>query len=272
MPLFTIDAEKCHCDGLCARECPVGCIVFEKDQLPVPHDRKYAYCLECGHCMAVCPTGAFQLERFVVPARPKDSTLKVSAGQAVQFLTGRRSVRAFRPVPLEQDVLQELLDVTEYAPSGHNARPVRWSVASTPEKVHEIAGLVAEWMRREVANETELAVKLHLAGIVRFWDEGTDLICRNAPVLAVAHGPKKGITPLQDGVIGVTYLELAAYGMGLGACWCGYVNAAATYDETVRHALGVGEDGCVFGSLMLGKPARRMRGIPPRPGAKIEWL
>jgi len=272
MPLFTIDSDKCNRDGLCAAECPAGCIVFEEDQLPVPHKKKFAYCIECGHCMAVCPKDAFQLERFVEPAVRRDRDLKISFDQAAQFMKARRSVRAFRNEPLGHDVLEGLFDITQYAPSGHNARPVRWAVAATPEKVREVAEATVNWMRAEVEAESETAAALHLAGIVRAWDAGTDMICRNAPALAVAHAPKRGITPMEDGVIGVTYLELAASGAGLGACWCGYVHMAANLDKGIQHALGIPKGSKVCGALMLGRPVRKFSGIPPRPKAEINWL
>lgn len=272
MPLFTIDDEKCLREGMCAAECPAGCIVFEQDQLPIPHEKKYAYCIECGHCMAVCPKGAILLERFSEPAVLKDRELKVSSAQIAQFLKGRRSVRAFRNEALGHDMLEELLNITQYAPSGHNARPVKWAVAATPEKVREVAELTANWMRAEVEEETAMASALHLAGIVRAWDAGTDIICRHAPALAIAHGPKRGITPKEDGVIAVTYLELAAASEGLGACWCGYVNMAANTDEALRRALGISEKSVAYGALMLGKPVRKSSGIPPRPKAQVNWL
>lgn len=272
MSLFTINPETCVLDGLCAKECPAGCIVFEPGQLPVPHEKKFAYCLECGHCMAVCPTGAFQLNKFSDQGVEIDRDLKLSPEQAVQFLSSRRSVRAFKNELVDHDTLTELLDVTQYAPSGHNARSVRWSVAATPEKVREIAETVVKWMRSEVEGETPLAERLHLPGLVKAWDNGVDMICRNAPALAVAYGVEKGVTPMEDGVNAISYLELAATGVGLGACWCGYALLAARYDRAVCLALGIPKEQTAYGALMLGKPKRRYRYIPPRPHAEINWL
>lgn len=272
MSLFVIDEEACLKDGLCAAECPAGCIDFRNEHFPVPHEKRHAYCLDCGHCVAVCPTGAFRLNRFSGSGERIERTNRLSPEQATQFLRARRSVRTFKNEPLERETLRELLDVTQYAPSGHNVRPVRWSVAHTPERVRDIAEIIVAWMRREAEAETELAQTLHLPGIVKAWDNGIDMICRNAPALAVAHGPKHGVTPLEDGVIGITYLELAATGAGFGACWCGYALLAARYDETVRRSLGVAQNAMVYGALMLGRPVRRFSRIPPRPGAEVDWL
>lgn len=272
MPLFTIDETRCNRDGLCAADCPAGCIVFEKGRLPEPHEKKQAYCLDCGHCMAVCPTGALQLTRFAAGALPRDPALDVTPAQAEQFLRFRRAVRAFRDEPVERELLARCLRTAEYGPSGHNARPTRWSVALGRDRVAGIAGAVVDWMRGQAEAETPLAQALHLSGIVRAWGEGTDMVCRHAPALAVAHGPERGITPREDAVIAVTYLELAATAAGLGACWCGYLVMAATHDPALRGLLGVEAGRAVYGALLLGRPARRYTAIPPRPEPEVKWL
>ncbi|XXJ20971.1 nitroreductase family protein [Desulfovibrio caledoniensis] len=272
MPLFTIDETRCKRDGLCAADCPAGCIVFEKGGLPEPHEKKQAYCLDCGHCMAVCPADAIRLTRFADGGEPVDRSLNISYDQAEQFLKARRSVRAFRDEPVDRDLLGRVLAVTEYCPSGHNARPTRWIVAEGRDRVAEVAGAVAGWMRAESEAESGLAAALHLPGIVRAWDNGTDIICRNAPALAVAVGPGQGITPREDGVIATAYLELALTAAGLGACWCGYLVAAAAHDAGVRGFLGLKDGESVYGALMLGRPARRYAAIPPRPAPTVDWL
>jgi nitroreductase/NAD-dependent dihydropyrimidine dehydrogenase PreA subunit len=272
MPLFTIDETRCKRDGLCAADCPVGCIVFEKGGLPEPHEKKQAYCLDCGHCMAVCPADAIRLERFDRGSTPLDRTLDISLDQAEQFLTSRRSVRAFRDEPVDRALLGRVLAVTGYAPSGHNARPTRWIVARGREKVAEAAGVVAAWMDAEARALSPVAEALHLAGIVRAWDNGRDMICRDAPVLAVAVGPERGITPREDGVIATAYLELAATAAGLGACWCGYLMAAAAHSAGVREFLGVAGGEAVCGALLIGRPARRYAAIPPRPAPEVTDL
>jgi nitroreductase/NAD-dependent dihydropyrimidine dehydrogenase PreA subunit len=270
--LFTIDKTRCKRDGLCASVCPAGCIVFEEGGLPEPHEKKYLYCLECGHCMAVCPAEAIRLDRFKAGSTPLDRALRPEPEQIEQFLRGRRSVRAFRDRPVERETVEGLLRTAEYCPSGHNARPTRWSVALGTDKVAEIADAVAEWMREEIEADTPLASALHLPGIVRVWDLGVDMICRNAPALAVAWGPKKGITPREDAVVAVTYLELAANAHGLGACWCGYALIAAANSPVIAKRLGAEGDARVYGALMLGHPAVRNQAIPPRPEPGVTWL
>jgi nitroreductase len=213
--------------------------------------------------MAVCPADAIRLTRFADGGAPVNRALNISFDQAEQFLKARRSVRAFRDEPVDRGLLGRVLAVTEYCPSGHNARPTRWIVAEGRVRVDGVAGAVAEWMRAESEAESGLAAALHLPGIVRAWDNGTDIICRNAPALAVAVGPERGITPREDGVIAAA---------GLGACWCGYLVAAAAHAAGVRDLLGLKPGEAVYGALMLGRPARRYAAIPPRPAPAVDWL
>jgi nitroreductase/NAD-dependent dihydropyrimidine dehydrogenase PreA subunit len=276
MTLFSIDSDACGRDGLCAAVCPVGCIEWASGGLPAPSERKADYCIRCGHCVAVCPHGALRLDvadaDLGTDAVPLDPSQSPAFPQVEHLLMARRSTRVFRPEPPDRDLVARLLDLTQYAPSGHNARPVAWAVVPTPEAVRTVAEAVADWMRAEVAGETPLAGALHLSGLVRVFDEGTDLICRNAPMLAVAHAPVRGITPLEDGIIATTYLELAAAGAGLGTCWCGYLCAAARHDASLLRLLAIPEGSRICGALMLGRAAIRFKAAPPRQRAAVRWL
>ena len=49
-----------------------------------------------------------------------------------------------------------------------------------------------------------------------------------APVLVVAHAPKEDLMGQSSSTIALSYLDLAATGMELGACWAGYFNAAVS--------------------------------------------
>jgi len=271
MSLFVIDESLCARDGLCARECPVSCIDWEKGGLPVENGRTASRCIACGHCMAVCPKGALQLTGFGEARRVSKKELP-SPQQAELLMQTRRSVREYSDKPVDRELLSHLLNVTEYAPSGHNARPVGWSVAESREKVEGVCESVAEWMDIEVKARSEKSREYFLPGILRYWRRGRDLICRGAPALAVCHAPLNGPTPQEDAVVALTYLELAAHAHGLGACWGGLVKFACDAHAPLRELLGVPEDHAVHGVLMLGKPKVRYGSVPPRRSASVRWL
>ena len=54
--------------------------------------------------------------------------------------------------------------------------------------------------------------------------------------------------------IALTYLELAAAGMGIGACWAGYLNAAANSFAPLTEKLPLPENHRCYGAMMIGYP------------------
>ena len=61
MSHFIIDQDKCKRDGICAAECPMRIIEFKADHVPTPVENAEELCIHCGHCVAICPHGAFSL-------------------------------------------------------------------------------------------------------------------------------------------------------------------------------------------------------------------
>ncbi|WP_163293717.1 nitroreductase family protein [Desulfovibrio sp. JC022] len=261
-----IDAKLCKKDELCVHECPLSVLtVEEKGLIPTVHPKKTNYCINCGHCMAVCPTGAITLTAFDGQQATPFSKEELPDSAAVETLIKtRRSVRKFKKKNISVQEIGELIHISAYSPSGHNAQPVSWTVLDTPEKVYELGKVVVEWMEEMVKQKNPLAEKLFLAGLVNAWKKGNDAICRNAPAIAVAWAPKLGITPQADTIIATNTLELAAHAKGYGTCWAGYVILAAAYSTKVLRHLDIPEEHMAHGALFLGHPAVRYRSIPPR--------
>jgi nitroreductase len=99
-------------------------------------------------------------------------------------------------------------------------------------------------------------------------ENGLDVICRGAPHMVIAHTPPGGQT---DGVIALTYAEVAAYCMGLGACWCGFAQWAITGSPQISEAVGLPAGRVSSGVLLLGYPRYTYERVPPRSPARIQW-
>lgn len=272
MNLFEVNEKTCAQDGICARVCPVGVIEFQKGAYPFPVADAQEICIGCGHCVAVCPTESLShrdvsLEQCV----PVKHELRISAEACEQFLRSRRSIRVYKNRNVSREDLQRVIELARYAPSGHNSQGAKWLVLGNREELRRLAGIVVDWMRWVIANIPEMAASMHLERTVRRWEGGEDVILRNAPIVIVAHAAKEDRLAPSTCTIALSYLELAAAGLGLGTCWAGYFNAAAATFPPMTAALGLPAGHQAFGSMMVGYPAFTYQRLPSRKTPEIAW-
>lgn len=265
MPMFTVD-ESCTRCGLCAKLCVTQIIRLGADGLPGVAGEKEKSCIRCGQCVSFCPVSAchldFQPEKERVAV---DAALMPKAEAAQTLLRSRRSVRRYRPEPLSEGLIAEIMETVRYAPSASNSQPVRWKLTKDREKTLEIGALVADFMRQDT-------VTGRYAGVAAVWDKGIDIIFRGAPQLAIAIVDKDYVFP-EDAAIALTYFELAAHGYGVGCCWAGFFTIAARKYPPLQKFLGLTENDHVVGGQMFGTPAiGASRLLPPRKKIDLSWL
>lgn len=272
MELFAVNSQTCNRDGLCAAVCPLGIIDWSPGAAPTPAVGAEAACIRCGHCVAVCPTDSLSHRDMAVescpPVRPE---WRLSPEQGEHFLRARRSIRVYRDKPVERDALAQLIDVARYAPSGINSQGARWLVLGDRGELRRLAGLVTDWMRWMQSNMPEVAQALHLDRTLESWNGGRDVILRGAPAVIVAHAEKDNRMAPTTCTIALTYLELAATSMGLGACWAGYFNAAANAYPPMLEGLGLPEGHQCYGAMMVGYPKFAYHRLPTRKPPEILW-
>jgi nitroreductase/NAD-dependent dihydropyrimidine dehydrogenase PreA subunit len=275
MDLFTVDRAKCNLCGLCAEDCPGFVVAMNgREGFPALADGGRERCLKCGHCVAVCPTGAFA-HSIISPGDCVgiDKRLLPSAETVEHFLKSRRSIRAFKQESVDHATLEKMLDIARYAPSGHNTQPVSWTVVSGRERLKGMGDLVVEWMRAAVKERPELDSTLKLSWVADSWSLGIDILTREAPHIVIAHAPWSYEAIGQEAsIIALTYLELAAHSLGVGACWAGYFKMAAVNYAPLQKALGIPEGHRPYGAMMLGYPKYRYSRIPLRKEPDVMWL
>ena len=273
MSHFTVNQEICKRDGICIESCPLGLIEREDDtSFPTPTYDAEKLCVECGHCVAVCPHGALSL-KSIEPERcpPMRKEWLLAPEQAEHFLRSRRSIRAYNDKPVDTKLIERLIEIARSAHSGHNSQPVEWLVIYDNTEVQKLAGIVIDWARYMIKQQPDVANFLHMDRLIDKWEKGKDSVCRRAPHVIVAHASKDNRMAPVAATIALAYLELAAPSHGLGACWAGYFNASATVWPPMQKALALPDDHTSLGAMMIGYPKYKYHRLPPRKEPQIMW-
>lgn len=274
MSIVKIKHELCKKDSLCIAECPNMLLSYDQQSgYPKMDETRLSDCIDCGHCVAVCPTSALSLSSSVHEniVEIKDN-LKISLNQVEQLLKSRRSIRNYLNKPVEKEKLEKLIDIARYAPTGMNSQMVQYVVVSTPEKVKEVAAGVIEFMRAVIKFDAESAGRYNLSKLVEIWDSGCDIILRGAPALIVAHTPKEYGLATIDCTLALSTLDIASQPLGLGCCWAGFFMIAISKSPDLMKLLGIPDTNICGGGLMVGYPKHKFRNIPGRKTAVVNWI
>lgn len=271
--MVLIDQAKCKQDGICVAECPAQVLrINPQDDYPAATPDFDEVCLRCGHCVAVCPTGAFSLDWLAsedCPAVKKEWTL--SAEQAEQFLRSRRSIRQFKDEPVERVRLEKLLEIACCAPSAKNAQPWEWIVIQDPARVAMLDGMIVDWMRWLMKMDPGAAEALRFPRIVDLWEQGVYKTLRNAPHLFIVHVDQAWPFGVEDSALALSYVELFAPSLGLGATWSGYFYRAYNTYPPLAEAAPVPKGRKVVGAMMVGRPKFKYHRLPRRNPPKVDW-
>ena len=272
MALFTIDTEKCKKDSICVEICAGAFIKIEGDGFPTEASDAEELCIRCGGCVAACPTGAFSLREMAAEeCPPVHKKLLLTPEHCEHFLRYRRTTRVFKDKPVPQEELAKLINMARYAPSGFNAQCTEWIVIGDKAELKMLSGVIADWMHWMMDKLPEVAAQVHIPKDLSRWNDGVDVLLQDAPVVIVAHAEKESFTASETCLISLTYLELAATSMGLGCCWAGYLEKAATFFPPMAEALGLPEDHKCYGGMMVGYPKFKNFRLPTRKQPSITW-
>jgi nitroreductase/formate hydrogenlyase subunit 6/NADH:ubiquinone oxidoreductase subunit I len=270
---LVVDKEKCNSCGVCVEECPPAIIeITEADSFPGWVADAPERCIACGHCVAVCPLAAIAIDSMkpedCLPLR-KDALPTLE--QAELFLRSRRSTRVYRDDLVPKEKLERLIDIARYAASGTNTQPLQWLVIQDPKEVNRLAGMVVDWMRGAIETMPQMAEAFRLDTIVTSWERGLDRVMRGAPHAIVCHAPADNPMAQMDAPIGLTYLELAAHALGLGACWAGFFQLGVMIHPPMQEALKLPEGHRSYGAMMIGYPKFKYARIPLKRTPPVIW-
>jgi nitroreductase len=176
--------------------------------------------------------------------------------EVIKAIKERRSIRSYKPDPIEDGVLDAILSAASYAPTANGTQA--W----------HITALVG---RERIS---ELNLRLKEASVVPGFDRYAKFVSgaytinfKNAPVFVIVGTHKeKSICPVEDGTLVLSNILLAAHALGLGSCWVNQLGAVGEEPgfRSYLTTLGFPETHQVIGSAAIGHPS----GSHPRPASR----
>ena len=97
---ISIERDKCRKDNICIIECPFNVLAADVNGFPEVKTELEAACMKCGHCLAVCPTGALSFNGISPEeCEPVQQGAELSVAAVAHLLKNRRSVRVYKNRP-----------------------------------------------------------------------------------------------------------------------------------------------------------------------------
>lgn len=156
----------------------------------------------------------------------------------------RRSIRRFKPDPVEQIKIDRLIETALRSPSSRGFNPWRFVVIDNPDMLAQLS-----------------CSKPHGAAFLK-----------DAPLgIAVLGDPEISDVWVEDCAIAAILIQLGAQALGLGSCWIQIRrrehDKTTSSDEYVKELLSIPENLKVASILAIGYPAEKR---PAHPAASLE--
>jgi nitroreductase len=269
--------------------CPADMVREKNGQIKIGR----VMCLECGHCVAVCPRGAISVEEppagddFAEPEAPL-----IPPEMLRRLLVSRRSVRRYLPRPVQRQDLEQMLDAARWTPTAANCQCQAFTVITDPARRDSLAARIVDFYRayNEALQDRErsaqrlsalgldpaFALHPHMQAAVPAFlkntDAGRDRLFFSAPAVIIVHADTGAVLPEAACAFATLILVLMAETLGLGTCITAYASEALRALPEVRADLGLPASHQVYYGLVVGHPAEEFRLIPARRPVSVQWL
>lgn len=254
---FTVNDKLCtHC-GLCAVDCPARIITQEGTALPSISPDQETQCLQCQHCLAICPTAAISiLGKYPANSLPLSADSFPRFDQMARFVRGRRSIRQYKDENVDPALINQLLTTLANVPTGVNRRALTFTVIDDKAVMHRLREkILAALAAAGKAGRIPERCKYLLEAPAAYDEHKVDIIFRGAPHALVVSAPPDAPCPGEDVVLALAYFELLAQSARLGTVWWGMFKMALEMLPEMKALFGLPPRHRYYYGMLFGIPA-----------------
>lgn len=224
--MIHIDESRCTGCGTCVSDCISRVLSLSESKACVSGE-----CLQCGHCVAVCPQGAPSIPVYSdVPVEYKAEAFDIPTQNMVNTIKFRRSVRQFKDKPLSYDDLHILIDAAAHTPTAKNAQACRFVFIQ--DSLQEFKQTV--WRNIRTAYEQGNNLPIPRESVRSFLqlldgEAPQDYLFRNAPAVLCIQAPD----PVDAG-LAASAIEMVGTTLGIGVLYNGYLRRTIVAMEDIQ--------------------------------------
>ncbi len=288
---IVIDINDCTKCKMCVKVCPHECYYFDSDELKLVETFNDD-CLECGHCAAICPVNIIALKYDSKGAELKNPPQEAIADydELFNLVRVRRSIRHFKSERVPKELIEKILDLARYIPTGHNEENLHYTIVQDPNLLKKFSDEITLNIDNFVkkfedpdgraslkAVLTEDTMKKGEEAVISFKRNlnrinlGKDPWRWNAQLIII-HSPKNSATLIENCSIAACNLMLAARSLGLATCSLGYATSLANQFRSVSKLVKIPRKHVIGYTIAIGYPKIKYKRIPTRKPLKARWL
>ena len=255
---FSVRSDRCGGCGLCVQDCPARIIELNNDKFPFIAPENEEKCVECQHCLAVCPKGAISvLGLNPDSSMPLTTTNLPQLQEMTRLIRGRRSVRQYRENNVDQKLLRQLLATIAHAPTGCNHRSLTFTVIDDRDTLEWFRTQTMQSLRKTASAGNLPASMSFLQDVIsNYFDKQEDGIFRGAPHLLIVSALPDAPCAAEDVTIALSNFELLAQSAGIGTVWCGMLKWVLELIPELKSLIGLPQ-GHPYYAMLFGYPAIR---------------
>ncbi len=192
-----------------------------------------------------------------------------------ESIFSRRSTRAYKAIPVEQEKVEKVLEAGRFAPSGGNNQSAHFFVIQKKEVLEKLAELVrSAFSQMEVYDGMYKSIRNSILQSKK----GNYVFHYNAPVLIVVANQKDYGNNMADTACAIENMMLEANELDLGSCWINqlrWLNEDPTLLSYFKD-FGLQESERIYASVIIGYPetpdGKPLRNALDRKGNPVTWI
>ncbi len=195
-----------------------------------------------------------------------------------EVIEGRRSIRRFRELAIERELVEKILSAANWAPSAHNRQPWRWIVLENAGHKKALAEAMGQDLirTRTADGDDPLEIQQDYERSVGRIGQSSVAIIACLDMTEMDDYPDQGrnqaeyLMAVQSVAMAGQNIMLLAHAEGLGTCW---MCAPLFSPESVHTVFDVPDTWMPQGLILLGYPAGPGREKPRKSLSEVvRWI